>query len=96
MTGKYHGERKKKGKGGRSRYRDNDEFEDLHGLQGDPKDNDGDRGDHDNDWDYMKEKEQENQDNAVIDITAAQFFGMPDEAFLIKKNKKTEEKKGND
>ena len=44
----------------------------------------------------MDEKEWENEDNDVIDITAAQFFGTPDEEFLIKKNKKTGEKKDND
>ena len=37
----------------------------------------------------MEEKEWENEDDDVIDITAAQFFGTPNEAFLIKKNKKT-------
>ena len=42
----------------------------------------------------MEDKEWE-YDN-VINITAAQFFVTPDEAFLIKKNKKTEEKKGGD
>ena len=42
----------------------------------------------------MEEKEWENEDDDVIGITAAQFLGTPDEAFLIKKNKKTEEKKG--
>ena len=44
----------------------------------------------------MEEKERDNEedDKNVIDITAAQLFGTPDEAFLIKKNKKTEEKKG--
>ena len=44
----------------------------------------------------MEEKEWENEDDDLIDIAAAQFFGTPDEAFLIKKNKKTEEKKGDD
>ena len=44
----------------------------------------------------MEEKEQDNKDDNVIEINAAQFFGMPDEAFIIKKNKKTEEKKGDD
>ena len=44
----------------------------------------------------MEEKEQENEEDDVIDITTAQLFGTPDEAFLINKNKKTEEKKGDD
>ena len=44
----------------------------------------------------MEEKEWENEDDDVIDITAAKLFGTPDEAFLIKKNKKTEKKQGND
>ena len=43
----------------------------------------------------MEEKEWENEDEDVINITAAQFFSTPDEVFLIKKNKKTEENKGN-
>ena len=38
----------------------------------------------------MEEKEWGNEDDNVIDITAAQFFDTPDEAFLIKNNKKTE------
>ena len=44
----------------------------------------------------MEEKEWQNEDDDVIDITAAQLFGTPDEAFLVKKNKKTEDKKGDD
>ena len=44
----------------------------------------------------MDKKEWENEDIDVINITTAQFFGTPDEAFLIKKNKKTEEKKFDD
>ena len=44
----------------------------------------------------MEEKEWDNEedDEDVIDITAAQLLGTPNEAFLIKKNKKTEAKKG--
>ena len=57
LMGKYDREGKKKGKGGRRRYRDDDEIEDLHGLYEEPKDNDGDRGDHNDDWDDMDEKE---------------------------------------
>ena len=88
----------KKGKGGRHRYRDNNKIEAIHGLYEEPKDEDGDRGDHDENWDDMEEKERENKDDNdnIIGITAAQFFGIPDEAFLIKNNKKTEEKKGDD
>ena len=44
----------------------------------------------------MEEKKWENEDDNVINITSAQFFGTPDEAFLIKNNKKTEEKRGDD
>ena len=43
-----------------------------------------------------EEKEWENKDDDVIDITTAQFFGTPDEAFLVQKNKKTKENKGDD
>ena len=32
----------------------------------------------------------------MINITVAQFFSKPNETFLIKRNKKTEEKKGDD
>ena len=39
-------------------------------------------------------KDKDDNDN-VINITAAQFFGTLDEAFIIKKNKKKEKKKGN-
>ena len=59
-------------------------------------DNVGDRGDHDDNWDGIMEKERENEDDDVIDITAEKFFGTPNEAFLIKKNKKTKEKKSDD
>ena len=41
----------------------------------------------------MKQKEQENEEDNVIDITTAQFFSTPDKAFLIKNNKNAEEKK---
>ena len=44
----------------------------------------------------MEEKEWDNEEDNVINITAAQFFGKPDKAFLVKKNKKTQEKKGDD
>ena len=48
----------------------------------------------------MEEKERENEDednnDKVINITTTQLFGTPDKAFLIKKNKKTEERQGND
>ena len=93
LTGKYDGDGKKKGKGGRRRYRNDNEIEALHGLYK-RKDDDGERGNHDEDWEDMEEKELENEDDDVNDITAAKFFGTTDEAFLIKKNKKTEEKKG--
>ena len=43
-----------------------------------------------------EEKEWENKDDYVIDITTAQFFGTPDEAFLVQKNNRTKEKKGDD
>ena len=36
------------------------------------------------------------EEDDVTNVTVAQFFGTPDEAFLIKKNKKTAEKKGDD
>ena len=95
LTGKYDGEGKKKGKGRHRRYRDDKETEALHCLY-ELKDDDGERGYHDDDWEDMEEKEWENEDDDVIDITAAQFFRTPNQAFLIKKNKKTEEKKGDD
>ena len=44
----------------------------------------------------MEEREQDNEDNNIIDITTAQFFTTPHKAFPIKKNKKTDEKKGDD
>ena len=44
----------------------------------------------------MEDKEQENGDKDVINITAKQLFGTPDKEFLINKNKNTEEEKGRD
>ena len=44
----------------------------------------------------MEDKEQENGDEDVINITAKQLFGTPDKEFLINKNKNTEEEKGRD
>ena len=76
-------------------YRDDNEIEAIHSLYK-PKDNGGERDYHDDNWQEMEEKEWENKADDVIKITAAQFFGTPDEAFLIKNNKKTEEKKGDD
>ena len=93
LTGKYNSEIKKKGKVGRCRYRGDDKVEALHGLYEEPNDDDGD---YDDDWDDMEEKERENKDDNVIDVTAAQFFGTPDYAFIIKKNEKTGDKKGDD
>ena len=49
LTGNYDGKGKKKGKGGRRRYKDNNEVEALHGLY-EPKDDDGERGYHDDNW----------------------------------------------
>ena len=107
--GKYDGKGKKKVKGGhRCRYRDDNKIEALHGIYKEPKDNDDSGWDDDNndgDWDDMKDKEQEednDDDNDVVNITAVQFFGMPDDAFLgkeaeYKKKKKKEDKsKGDD
>ena len=37
-----------------------------------------------------------NEDDNKIDVTAPQFSSTPDKAFLNKRNKKTEENKGND
>ena len=54
LTGKCDIKGKKKGEGGRCRYRDDDKVEALHGLYKEPKDYDGD---HDDDWDNMEEKE---------------------------------------
>ena len=56
LTGKYDGEGKKKGKGGRRRYRDDNEIETLHGLY-EPKEGNGERGYHDENWEDMEEKE---------------------------------------
>ena len=44
----------------------------------------------------MEDKERENKDKDVIDITAEQFSGTPYKEFLVKNNKNTEEKKCND
>ena len=55
LKGKYDGERKKKAKGGRRRYRDDNEIEALHGLN-EPKDDDGERGYHDDNWEDMEGK----------------------------------------
>ena len=55
LTGKYDDEGKRKRKGGRRRYRDDNEIEALHGLYK-PKDGDGERGYHDDDWENMEEK----------------------------------------
>ena len=106
--GKYNSGGKKKGKGGHCcRYKDEDEIEDLHGLYEDLKDdNDGGVRDDDyddGDWENIEEKEREEDDdngNDVVIITAVQFFGMLDEAFLgketeNKENKEEEEGKSN-
>ena len=55
LTGKYDDEGKRKRKGGRRRYRDDNEIEALHVLY-EPKDDDGERGYHDDDWEDMEEK----------------------------------------
>ena len=44
LKGKYDGKKNKKRKGGRRRYRDNNNIKNIHGLYKDPKDNDGDCG----------------------------------------------------
>ena len=96
MSGKYDSKGYNKGKGGRCKYKYDDKIKDIHGLYEEPKEDDRDHCDHDEDWDNMEEKEWDNEedDEDVIDITAAQLLGTPNEAFLIKKNKKTEAKKG--
>ena len=102
--GKYDGRGKNKGKvGHRCRYRDNNEIKDLHGLYEEPKDeyNDDRRDDdhYDGDWEETEEKEWEEDDdeaNDVVNITAVQLFGIPDEAFISKEmenNKKEKEEK---
>ena len=55
LTGKYENEGKRKGKGGRRRYRDDNEINALHGLYK-PKDDDGECGYHDDDSEDMEEK----------------------------------------
>ena len=92
MMGKYDGKGNKKEKGGRCRYRGNNKIKALHGLCEKPNDGDGECGDHDDDWDVMKEMEQENEDvdDNIINITAAQLFGTPDKVFHIKNNNYTE------
>ena len=55
MTVKYDGKGKKKRKGGRRRYRDNNKIEALHSLYK-PKDYDDERGYHDDNWEHMEEK----------------------------------------
>ena len=101
--GKYNSGEKKKGKRGNYlRYRENDKIVALHGLYKEQKDYSNDVRDDDNvdeDWYDMEEKEREednDDDNDVVDITAVQIFGMPDEAFIGKEtnnNKKKEEEK---
>ena len=55
LTGKYNDEGKRKGKGERCRYRDENDIEALHGLY-ETKDDDGEHGYHDDDWEDMEEK----------------------------------------
>ena len=87
------------GKGGhRRRYRDDGEIKTLHGLYEEPKDdNDGhEDDDYDGDCDDMEEKEREEDDDNeddVVDITAVQLFGIPNEAFI---GNETENKKKKD
>ena len=47
-------------------------------------------------WDDMEEKQRDNKDDEIININAEKFFGTPDEAFIINKNKTMEGKKGDD
>ena len=46
LTGKYDSKGNNRGKGGRLRYKDDDNIKDLHGLYDDPKDNNDDHCDH--------------------------------------------------
>ena len=44
----------------------------------------------------MEEREQDNEDDNLIDITTSQLFSTPDKAYLINNNKGTDQKKGDD
>ena len=96
LTVKYDSKGDKKRKGGRQKCRDNDNIDHTHILYKDPKDDNGDCGYHDDDWYDMEEKEQDNKNDNVIDITTAQFFITPHKTSLIKNNKETEQKKGDE
>ena len=69
-------------------YRDDDKIEALHGLYEEPKEDDEgycDNDDDNSDWDDLEEKEREEDDddnNNIVNITAVQFFGMRDKAFI--------------
>ena len=103
LMGKYVGRGKKKGEGGhRHMYRDDNDIKALHGLYKEPKYDNDDGRDNDNNgdcnWEDMEEKKQEqdaDDDDDVVNITAVQLFGIPEELFLGKEteNKKKKKKK---